>query len=151
MMIEILSDLYKRDLGKLRDEITAYENEAAIWKTGGAITNSAGNLCLHLVGNLNAFIAAELGGSGYVRDRDLEFSDKDVPRSELLKRIDDTILAVGTALGQVNPGDLEREYPKVVLAGPMTTGHFLIHLTTHLSYHLGQINYHRRLFDSASE
>ncbi|MEO8648135.1 MAG: DinB family protein [Acidobacteriota bacterium] len=147
MMIDILNELYKRDLGKLRDEIAAYENEDAIWKTGGAITNSAGNLCLHLVGNLNAFIAAELGGSGYARDRDLEFSDKDVPRSELLKKVDDTILAVATALEKVNPDDLEKEYPKVVLTGPMTTGQFLTYLTTHLSYHLGQINYHRRFFD----
>ena len=148
MVIEILKELYNRDLGKLRDEIAAYENEDAIWKTGGAITNSAGNLCLHLVGNLNAFIAAELGGSGYVRNRDLEFSDKGVPRAELLSKVDNTISAVAQALEKVVPDDLSKEYPKVVFSGPMTTGHFLIHLTTHLSYHLGQINYHRRLFDS---
>lgn len=153
MVIESLKSLYQRDLEKLRKEIEMYSNEANLWKVDGGVTNSAGNLCLHLVGNLNAYIGAELGNSGYVRQRDLEFSTKDTPRAELLKMIDDTITVVASGLGKVSAEQLEADYPQVVFAdkGPMTTGYFLIHLAGHLNWHLGQINYHRRLLDGAAE
>lgn len=151
MVITSLKSIYKRDLEKLRIEIESYKNEDAIWKVDGEITNSAGNLCLHIIGNLNGFIGAELGNSGYVRQRDLEFSTRETPRAELLKMIDETITVLDSSLDQVTPEQLEADYPKVVFADKMTTGWFLIHLATHLNYHLGQINYHRRLFDKAAE
>ena len=147
MIIETLKSLYKRDLEKLRHEIGLYRDEGVIWKVDGDITNSAGNLCLHLVGNLNAFIGAELGKSGYIRQRDLEFSTKETPRGELFRMIDETIEVVANALDKVSDGQLEEDYPIVVFAEKMTIGYFLIHLATHLNYHLGQINYHRRVFD----
>ena len=150
MIIQILKDLYDRDLNKLRTEIESYSNEANLWLVDGEIPNSGGNLALHLVGNLKHFIGALLGGSGYVRTRDLEFSTKDTPRAELLRMIDETIADVATGLDRVTAEQLEAEYPIVVFAdrtGPMTTGWFLIHLATHLGYHLGQINYHRRMLD----
>lgn len=147
MVITSLKSIYKRDLEKLRHEIETYGNEDAIWKLDGEIPNSAGNLCLHLVGNLKAFIGAELGGSGYVRHRELEFSTNGTPRSELLQMIDETIAVVDSSLDKITPEQLEEDYPKVVFADKMTTGWFLIHLATHLNYHLGQINYHRRLLD----
>ncbi|MCT2563477.1 DinB family protein [Chryseobacterium herbae] len=147
MIIESLRSLYNRDLNKLKTEIESYQNEASIWKTDQNITNSAGNLCLHLVGNLNNFIGAELGKTGYVRNRELEFSLKDIPQTELLAMAEATTAMVDQVLSQLTPEDLEKEYPLVVFEDKMTTGYFLIHLITHLDYHLGQINYHRRLLD----
>ena len=61
MLIETLELLFTRDLNKLRTEIELYKNEANIWKTERSIANSAGNLCLHLVGNLNTYIGKEIG------------------------------------------------------------------------------------------
>lgn len=148
MLKETLKTLYRRDLEKLRQEIESYKDESMLWHVEKSIPNSAGNLCLHLVGNLNAFIGAELGKTGYVRQRELEFSLKDIPKSELLKKVDDTIIVVDAALDKLTDEQFKEEYPIVVFAEKMTTGYFLIHLATHLNYHLGQINYHRRLLDT---
>ena len=147
MLLDVLIKLFKRDLNKLKTEIELYSNEANLWIIDESITNSAGNLCLHLVGNLNAYVGAELGQSGYIRQRDLEFSLKDVPRVELLNQIDKTIDMVEKVLSKLTTDDLEKEYPLLVFKEPMTTEYFLVHLTTHFSYHLGQINYHMRLLD----
>ncbi len=148
MLIPTLQKLFKRDLDKLGAEIAAYSDESNTWKTSGDIANSAGNLCLHLIGNLNAFIGAVIGGSGYQRNRDLEFSLKDVPRAELMDMITATKKVVDESLGKLKEEDLEKEYPIMVFAEKMTTGYFLVHLIAHLDYHLGQINYHRRLIDA---
>ncbi|WP_185151986.1 DinB family protein [Chryseobacterium vaccae] len=147
MIIESLQSLYNRDLNKLKAEIEAYQQEAVIWKTDQNISNSAGNLCLHLIGNLNHFIGAHLGNTGYIRNRDIEFSLKDIPKTELTEKVEATLTMINTVLSQLTPEDLEKEYPLVVFEDKMTTGYFLIHLITHLDYHLGQINYHRRLLD----
>ena len=146
-MIRSLKTLFLRDLNKLRKEIELYKDERKLWITDKNISNSAGNLCLHLIGNLNTYIGKELGGTAYVRNRDLEFSQKDIPHAELLKKIDETILLVDKALDTVTDQQLEEEYPVIVFTDKMTTGFFLVHLLAHLDYHLGQINYHRRLLD----
>ncbi|UFH55356.1 DinB family protein [Spirosoma sp. KNUC1025] len=148
MLIQTLKTLFLRDLGKLRQEIDAYKDEAKIWYIEKGIANSAGNLCLHLVGNLSTYIGAELGKTDYVRHRELEFSLKDIPKAELLTKIDETSAVVDKALDTVTDAQLEDEYPLLVFDEKTTTGYFLVHLTTHLTYHLGQINYHRRLLDS---
>jgi uncharacterized damage-inducible protein DinB len=145
MLRKVLIELYERDLGKLKDEIGQYTDEADIWKTSEGITNSAGNLCLHLTGNLKHFFGAVLGGSGYVRDRDAEFADKNVSRTEMMADIDEALDVVGSTLAGLTEEDLEKNYPIEVYGHPMTTGFFLASLTTHFNYHLGQINYHRRL------
>ncbi|MGG7439725.1 DinB family protein [Chryseobacterium arthrosphaerae] len=147
MITESLQSLYKRDLNKLKTEIEAYQKEENIWKTDKNISNSAGNLCLHLMGNLNHFIGAQLGNTGYIRHRELEFSLKDIPQAELTEKIEATATMIDTVLSQLSDEDLKKEYPLVVFEDKMTTGYFLIHLVTHLDYHLGQINYHRRLLD----
>ena len=147
MLIQTLKTLFQRDLNTLRKEIESYKVESKLWIIDKGIANSAGNLCLHLVGNLNTYIGKELGGTGYIRQRDLEFSQKDVPKAILLKMINETMATVATALEKVTDQRLEEEYPVIVLAEKTTTGHFLVHLLAHLSYHLGQINYHRRLLD----
>lgn len=147
MITESLKSLYNRDLNKLKSEIEAYQNEENLWKTDKNIANSAGNLVLHLVGNLNHFIGTHLGNTGYVRHRDLEFSLKDVPRAELIEKVEATATMIDTVLSQLSDDDLKKEYPLVVFESTMTTDYFLIHLIAHLDYHLGQINYHRRLLD----
>jgi len=147
MMIESLKSLYNRDLNKLKFEIESYKNEESIWKIDKNISNSAGNLCLHLVGNLNTYIGAELGETGYVRHRELEFSLKNIPKTELVEKVESTIKMIASTLAKLSEEDLEKDYPQEALGYKMTTGYFLIHLLSHLNYHLGQINYHRRLLD----
>lgn len=147
MLTETLIALFKRDLNKLKAEIELYKSESNLWLLEKDINNTAGNLALHLIGNLNHFIGAVLGNTGYVRQRDLEFSLKDAPRIEILKQINETIEVVEKTLKDFQFEALEKNYPIEVFGKPMTTEYFLVHLTTHLSYHLGQINYHRRLLD----
>lgn len=147
MLTETLIKLFKRDLNKLKAEVELYSNEANLWLSNESVSNSGGNLCLHLVGNLNTFIGAAFGNTGYVRQRDLEFSLKDVPMVELIRQVDDVIVVVENALKGLTEADLQKEYKRRVFEEKMTTEFFLVHLTAHLSYHLGQINYHRRLLD----
>lgn len=144
-MTESVKSLFTRDLNQLKKEIESYQNEEAIWKIDKDILNSAGNLSLHLVGNINHFIGAILGNSGYVRNRELEFSLKNIPKTELILQIEKTIEVVHSSLDQLSEEDMNKEYPIEALGYPMTTEYFLIHLFGHLNYHLGQINYHRRL------
>jgi len=151
MLINTLKYLFKRDLEKLKKEILAYQREENIWVVDKNITNCAGNLCLHLVGNLHTFLGTHLGNTGYVRQRDLEFSLKNVPRTTLIKQVDETIAMIENTLNQLTEADLEKAYPIIVFKDKMETGLFLTHLATHLTYHLGQINYHRRLLDSTDE
>lgn len=147
MMTQTLITLFERDLNKLKEELWAYQSEENIWKVEGNIANSAGNLVLHLIGNLNTYIGAEIGKTGYVRNRPLEFSDKNVPRTKLLKDIDDTIQVIKETLPRLSTEDFEEEYPILVFDKKTSTGYFLTHLVAHLAYHLGQVNYHRRLLD----
>lgn len=147
MLTQTLKKIFLRDLAKLKVEISSYTSEATIWKVDKAIPNSAGNLCLHLVGNLNAYIGAELGQSGYVRQRDLEFSLKNVPQQELIQKIEATIQIVDQVLTAFPEEKLQEEYPLLVLPEKTSTEYFLVHLAVHLGYHLGQVNYHRRLLD----
>jgi len=148
MVIETLQKIFKRDLEKLKQEIASYRNESNLWKVDKSIANSSGNLCLHLVGNLNTYIGAEIGKTGYVRNRDLEFSQKNIPLVQLVKMIEDTIFVVEDGLSKLNENDLQREYPLLVFKEKTSTEYFLIHLAVHLGYHLGQVNYHRRLLDN---
>lgn len=145
MLRDVLKEIYERDLANLKAEIEKYENESDLWRIESGIANSAGNLCLHLAGNLQHFFGAVLGDTGYVRDRDAEFAGKDVPRAELLNQIDSALASVRTTLEKLTDEDLAKTYPIEVFGRPMTTEYFIVHLATHLSYHLGQINYHRRL------
>lgn len=148
MLLPTLKTLFQRELGKLKKEIESYQEEDKIWLVQKEISNSAGNLCLHLIGNLNTYLGKELGGTGYIRNRELEFSQKNIPRSELLMMLDATLLVVEDTLDQLPPEQLDKEYPVRVFDYGMTTGFFLVHLLAHLTYHLGQINYHRRLLDA---
>ncbi len=139
---------FERDLLKLKDELTLYKAESDMWLVKGHISNSAGNLSLHLLGNLNHFIGATLGNTGYVRQRDLEFSTQNTPRAEILAAIDNVTGIVKTTLASLNDADFEKEFPLKMQEKTVTTGQMMFHLLMHLSYHLGQINYHRRLCEA---
>jgi uncharacterized damage-inducible protein DinB len=147
MLIQTLQKLFNRDLIRLKNEIAAFKNQPSIWLIDHDIFNSAGNLTLHLIGNLNTYIAAEFGKTNYTRDRPLEFSLKNIPQEELIEMIEQTIQVVNDSLNMIREEDLNKEYPILVFEQPCTCEYLLVHLATHLSYHLGQINYHRRLID----
>jgi len=147
-MTEILLQLFLRDLEKLKTEVSSFKDEKNIWEVSGDVKNSAGNLCLHLCGNLQHFIGAVLGNSGYVRNRDAEFSRKNVPIAELVEEIDLTTKVVQKVLVELKEDDLQKIYPINVFGYEMTTEYLLTNMATHLTYHLGQINYHRRLLNN---
>jgi uncharacterized damage-inducible protein DinB len=144
-MLPTLSQLFQRDIQRVIDELNLYPDEASIWTLRGEIANSAGTLALHLTGNLRHFFGAALGNTGYVRTRDLEFSSRDVPRSELIQGLQEASEIVKDVLGDLTEDQLHAEYPLEKHGERMTTKYMLLHLLTHLDYHLGQINYHRRL------
>lgn len=147
MIIETLSTSFKEDLLKLKTEIELYRNENKIWVIEKSIANSGGNLCLHLVGNLNTYIGVGLAKSGYIRHRDLEFSLKDIPKAELIQKINDTMLIVEKGISQLTAENLTGDFPMVIWEKPTGMTYTLVKLLSHLNYHLGQINYHRRLLD----
>jgi hypothetical protein len=148
MIKDTLKNLFIRDLEKLKLEIAAYQNEAKLWYIEKDILNSAGNLCLHLVGNLNTYIGAEFGKTGYVRNREDEFALKDISRAELITKVEKTIVTIGESFDMITEDQLNEKYPAEIFVKDATTGYFFVHLAMHLGYHLGQINYHRRLLDN---
>ncbi len=147
MLIDTLIQLFERDLNRLVTEIELYKKEENIWRVDDSISNSAGNLVLHIVGNLSTYIGKEIGKTNYIRNRELEFSQKNISRQDLIKRLNDTLIVVTSSLMNLSQTQLESEYPILVFTEKTSTEYLLVHLTTHLSYHLGQVNYHRRLLD----
>ncbi len=145
MMKAAIGTILDRDLDTLRREIEAYSDEKELWQSAPGISNTAGTLALHLAGNLQHYFGTRLGGTGYVRDRAAEFARRDVPRVELLKEVEAARRAVHAGLAQLSAAQLADEYPEVIAELRVTTAEYLIHLTTHFAYHLGQIDYHRRI------
>ncbi|MEQ8474470.1 MAG: DUF1572 family protein [Marinoscillum sp.] len=144
-MIESIQKLFLRDLDRLITEIEMYPNNDSLWLKPEGINNSSGTLALHLAGNLNHFIGAVIGQSGYVRDRDAEFNDRDIPKTDIVNLLKETRTMLSDTFEAKNDELLGLKYPLEVFGQPITHGEFLIHLLGHLNYHLGQINYHRRL------
>jgi uncharacterized damage-inducible protein DinB len=145
MLLRFVASILDRDLRTLAREVSAYPDERQLWKVVPGITNAGGTLALHLTGNIQHYLGARLGGTSYVRDRPAEFAQRDVPRQELLHEIESARSAVKAALTGMRERDLEGEYPESIAGAKVTTGEYLIHLATHFAYHLGQIDYHRRL------
>src|SRR3712207_5959036 len=125
-MVAALRVLYERDLQRLYKEITLFQQEEHLWPTSGQVTNAAGNLALHLVGNLSTYIGKNLGHSPYVRDREAEFTSKNIPQQVLLHQIETTQHLVLTTLQQMQARELSQLYPENVLGYEMTTGFFLM-------------------------
>jgi uncharacterized damage-inducible protein DinB len=149
MILDSLKGIFDRDIEKVKQELTLYRNEENIWKTQKNIKNSGGNLVLHLTGNLKHFIGAILGDSGYIRTRDAEFSDKNIPVQDMVRQLDEVKTMIHNTFARLSQEDLEKKYPVNVFGYEMNTLYFLMHLIAHLNYHLGQINYHRRLLDKS--
>lgn len=141
-----------RDLESLAAQVARYPDDASLWRVSGTIQNPAGTLVLHLVGNLFHYVGGVLGGSGYVRDRDAEFAGRGLSREELLGRIQACREQVVAVLGGVSDEVMAAPYPGVLppsMAGA-TTHRFLLHLSGHFMWHLGQVDYHRRILVEGS-
>jgi uncharacterized damage-inducible protein DinB len=146
-MVSDLTLLFERDITKLETEIAAFRNENNLWRSAPGVTNPAGNLCLHLVGNLRTYIGKNIGHIAYTRDRDAEFNLRNLPQSQLVAMVNDTSNIVTIALSRLTEKDLDERYTENVFDFEMTNGYFLAHLLGHLSYHLGQVNYLRRILE----
>ena len=145
MLLPAVAAVFDRDLRTLAREIEAYPDERDLWQLPPGAANSAGTLALHLAGNVQYYLGAGLGGTGYRRDRPAEFAERNVPRAELLRRIEAARAAVRAAAGQAGEAQVAADFPEVVGGVRVNAGEYLIHLLTHFAYHLGQIDYHRRL------
>ena len=140
-----LSELFRRDITRLLQEVKAFPVEAALWQRLPGITNSVGNLALHLEGNLREYVGRQLGGVPYRRQRDLEFSLSGLSRDDLLQRVVGLQEIIPEIVAGLSDAVLDAAYPEEVLGAPISTRKFLIHLQGHLNYHLGQIDYLRRI------
>jgi hypothetical protein len=133
MNAEYYTEIYLRDLQKLHDEIQAYPNDETLWAVKEGISNSGGNLCLHLVGNLQHFIGATLGHNGYVRNRDKEFGDKGLTKHELIVLLHGVQGMLQSVLPKLTQADLDKEFPFDFM-GKRSTGwylnQFLVHFIT---------------------
>jgi len=144
MLPDVVKTLITRELNAVKREIEAYPDEASVWRPIPGISNTGGTLALHLAGNLQHFLGSILGRSGYKRDREAEFARRDVPRRELIAGIDAAIASVERTLGDFDAKKLSAPYPEQIAQRRFSTEIWLAHLASHLAYHLGQIDYHRR-------
>jgi uncharacterized damage-inducible protein DinB len=147
MLRSAVQTILLRELAAVRRSVEAYPDDASVWAERAGLPNTAGTLVLHIAGNLQHFVGAVLGNTGYRRDRDAEFARRGVPRDALLAEIDAASAAVERGLGGLEDEDdaLVRPYPERVAGREVATGDYLVHLCSHLAYHLGQIDYHRRV------
>ena len=145
MLASELSALFARDITRLIQELKAFPDTASAWKTAPGVSNAAGTLALHLEGNLREYIGRQLGHIEFTRDRPWEFSARGLDRDELIARLETVKEVIPPILERLSAEQLEARYPENVLGTPITTRQFLIHLEAHLNYHLGQIDYLRRV------
>jgi hypothetical protein len=147
MLSRILSDFYARDIKGLIDEINAFKDEHNIWRTTGAIKNSAGNLALHIIGGTNYLIGSTLAHTGYVRDREQEFIQKEIERKVLVAELEQLIPLIAATLAQYGDEEMAAEYPIMFDDKKTSKSYVLVQLLAHLNYHLGQVNYLRRILE----
>jgi hypothetical protein len=140
-----ISHFLLRELRSLRRELEAYPDERLLWALPPGLPNAAGTLALHLAGNLQHYVGALLGGTGYVRNREEEFAARDVPRAAILEQISKAEAAVGATLPRLSEEQMSLPFPEAIRGHHLQTGELLLQLAVHLGYHLGQVSYHRRL------
>ena len=140
-----LASLFRRDLARLSKQIEDFPDDETIWQTVPGVTNTAGNLALHLEGNLREFVGRQLGQLAYTRNRELEFSAKGVSKQELSRRLAELSESIPPIVESLSVAQMDQEYPQIVLGSPTSTSEFLIHLYGHLNWHLGQVDYLRRI------
>lgn len=141
---KLLAQLLFRDLGKLVQQIEGFPS-GLLWKTAPGVANSAGNLALHVEGNLREYVGRQIGNLEYKRDRDGEFATKDLPQAELVIRLRDLRVKIPTVIDGLSVERLMERFPEQPLGVPMSNLQFVVHLHGHLNYHLGQIDYLRRI------
>lgn len=145
MITTILIDLYCKELDKLKDEINAYENDELVWKLTDQVQVTGGNICLYLAGNLQHYIGNMIGDSGYIRNKEAELKAKNVSRERLMEEIENTRQIVVDTLEQVSKAELLKVFPTKDFEESVTTEFYLVHLLNNFCFHLGQINFHRKL------
>ena len=140
-----LSILLLRELATFEREMALFPDDESIWKTTRGMANPAGNLALHVAGNLQHFVGAVLGGTGYRRNRELEFSRRTGTRGDVAAELQ----AAASVVRQVLPGLPEERlaaiYPETLNGHALRTDRFLMHLCVHAGYHLGQAASVRRV------
>ncbi|MES2329512.1 MAG: DUF1572 family protein [Bacteroidota bacterium] len=147
MLNEILSDFYERDIRKLIEEVKLFKNDEDLWRVDGSVKNAGGNLVLHIIGGLNYLIGTTLAQTGYVRNRELEFTDRGVKREWLVARLEELIPMINETLAKLSD-DMESDYPLIFDNAKCSNSYVLTQLLLHLNYHLGQVNYLRRIFET---
>lgn len=147
MLNSVLANFYERDLRKLIEEVNLFRNEENLWRTHGSVKNSAGNLALHIIGGLNHLVGATLAHTGYVRNRDQEFVRKGVERKILVAQLEELITMINETVNALTGEQMEAEYPIFFDKPQTSTSYVLVQLLLHLNYHLGQVNYLRRILE----
>lgn len=153
MIIDALRRVILRDLDACIAEVEAYPDDASLWRTIPGLTNSGGMLARHLAGNLHHFIGVQLGTAKYQRDRAEEFtarSEPPMPRAAVVSELRAARAAVDAALVSLDDDALAAEYPEPVGGFRLGSLRFVVHLAAHLGYHLGQMDYHRRVQPGAT-
>ena len=150
MIKEILINAYTNDLQRVIGEIEKYKSDDDLWLTSENIPNSGGNLALHLIGNIKHFFGSVLGETGYIRERDLEFSAENIPRADIISALNEASEVLKTSLSNLSDEDFYADYPEEIFGGVQKTPAVAVYMLNHLNYHLGQINYHRRLLADKS-
>ena len=145
MEAKIFSDILVKNIDTLIQEISQYPDEQSLWVVEGNISNSAGNLALHLTGNLNFFIGTRIAENGYVRERDKEFSSKDVPKEDILAGLAAIKKVIEETVPALDAEKLNSPFGPSPFGENATVEAVLLNLVAHFTYHLGQVNYHRRL------
>lgn len=148
-MIDTLKELFLRDLRRVKKQLNRYQDDSALWDVTGEVSNSGGNLCLHLAGNIKTYIGNGLASTAYERDREWEFSAKNVDKQTLHRHIDEAMELVQKGFEQLSTEDMTKDFPMLIWEEPRPMEFTLLHLYSHLNYHLGQIDYHRRVLDKA--
>lgn len=126
-------------------------SEEQFWRKPYSYGNSFGHLVLHLTGNLNYYIGAQIAGTGYVRDRDREFTDSLPPaKAEALQRFDEAIAMVVRTLAEQTAETWSQEYEAIGAAMCPTRFSILLRCSAHLFHHIGQMIYLTKEFAKES-
>jgi hypothetical protein len=142
---DTVSYMLQRELAAVKRSVEAYPDDATLWVHPQGLPNAGGTIALHVAGNLQHYLGAKLGKSGYVRNRDAEFARRGVSREDIIAELDAAAAAIDRGIGAVTDDVLTSAYPEQMGGKSVRTGDFLVHLLAHLAYHLGQLDYHRRV------
>jgi hypothetical protein len=134
-------------LEELRDAIRSLAEpltEEQFWRKPVEPGNSFGHLVLHLTGNLNHFAGARLGRTGYVRDREREFTEERPPaKAEALARLDEAVAVYRRVVEGLTAEGLAADHPDAEKMGSVVNA--LVRLLAHFALHRGQMSYIVRL------